>query len=201
MKLPALILLLLLLIPGCEEQRVQYRKTPSFYSRMADMQGGRDTVLEDGTEIRFIHQQPRDLDNFTDHTGKKFLMREELEDGSVSLNAIMPEHVLLLLLDCLQGQEYTLFWDEMISTSTKEWYESEGGGQKACIEFLRINRRDIADALTRMKMGTGLNEVERIQVDEEIIRLRLAKHLRHRFAFTEVDTRWEDGKYVLVSIR
>ena len=191
MKLPALILLLLL-IPGCEEQRVQYRKTPPFYSRMADMQGGRDTVL---------HQQPRDLDNFTDHTGKKFLMREELEDGSVSLNAIMPEHVLLLLLDCLQGQEYTLFWDEMISTSTKEWYESEGGGQKACIEFLRINRRDIADALTRMKMGTGLNEVERIQVDEEIIRLRLAKHLRHRFAFTEVDTRWENGKYVLVSIR
>jgi len=200
LKLPSLILLLLLPF-GCEEKRIQYRKTPSFYSRMADMQGGRDTVLEDGTEIRFIHQQPRELDSFTDHTGKKFLMREELEDGSVSLNALMPEHVLLLLLDCLQSQEYTLFWDEMISTSTKEWYESEGGGRKACLEFLRINRRDIADALTRMKMGTGLNEVERIQVDEGIIRLRLAEHLRHRFAFTEVDTRWEDGKYVLVSIR
>ena len=200
MKLSVFILLLFLPL-GCEEKRVQYRKTPSFYSRMADMQGGRDTILEDGTEIRFIHEQPSELDNFTDHTGKRFLMREELEDGSISLNAIMPEHVLLLLLDCLQEQEYTLFWDEMISTSTKEWYESEGGGQKACLEFLRINRRDIADALTRMKMGSGLNEVERIQVDDEIIRLRLVKHLRHRFTFTEIDTRWEDGKYVLVTIR
>ena len=195
------ILLMLLLPQACEETRIQYRKTPSFYSLMADMQGGRDTVLEDGTEIRFIHQTPRGLDNFKDHTGKSFLMREERKDGSISLNAIMPEHVLLLLLDCLQSQEYTLFWDEMIATSTKEWYESEGGGQKACLDFLRINRRDISEALTRMKMGTGLNEVERIRTDEDVIRLRLAEHLRHRFAFTELDTRWENGKYVLVSIR
>ncbi|MBM44411.1 MAG: hypothetical protein CMJ36_05310 [Phycisphaerae bacterium] len=196
------ILVLLLVLPlACETKRVMYRKTPSFYSRMADMQGGRDTVLDDGTELRFIHQEPRELDNFTDHTGKTFLMREEQPDGSISLNAIMPEHVLLLLLDCVQEQEYTLFWDEMISTETKEWYESEGGGQEACLEFLRINRRDIADTLTRMKMGMGLNEVERIQAEDEIIRLRIVKHLRHRFTFTELDTRWEDGKFVLVSIR
>ena len=34
-----------------------------------------------------------------------------------------------------------------------------------------------------------------------LLRLRLTRQIAHHFVFTELDTRWENGKYMLVMIR
>ena len=197
-----LMLLWLPLLLSCEETRVQYRKTPAFYDRMADVKGLEGGQTSDGTEIRFIRRESNTLEGFTDHTGKTFFMREERPDGTTVLNALAPEHVLLNTLDCLTNQEYELLWDEMISESTRAWYDAEDtGGKEACLEFFRVNRKELAAMLNRMKGGMRLSEVERSEPEQGLVRLRLTSQIAHQFVFTELDTRWENGKYMLVMIR
>ena len=148
------------LLLSCEETRVQYRKTPAFYGRMADVQGLEGGQTRDGTEIRFVQRESNTLEGFKDHTGKAFYMREVRSDGSTALNALAPEHVLFNTLDCLANQEYELIWDEMISESTRAWYDGEeSGGKDACLEFFRVNRKEISAMLNRMKGGMHLGEV------------------------------------------
>ena len=190
------------LLLSCEETRVQYRKTPAFYGRMADVQGLEGGQTRDGTEIRFVQRESNTLEGFKDHTGKAFYMREVRSDGSTALNALAPEHVLFNTLDCLANQEYELLWDEMISESTRAWYDGEeSGGKDACLEFFRVNRKEISAMLNRMKGGMHLGEVVRSEPEQGLLRLRLTRQIAHQFVFTELDTRWENGKYVLVMIR
>lgn len=190
------------LLLSCEETRVQYRKTPAFYGRMADVQGLEGGQTRDGTEIRFVQRESNTLEGFKDHTGKAFYMREVRSDGSTALNALAPEHVLFNTLDCLANQEYELLWDEMISESTRAWYDGEeSGGKDACLEFFRVNRKEISAMLNRMKGGMHLGEVVRSEPEPGLLRLRLTRQIAHQFVFTELDTRWENGKYVLVMIR
>lgn len=190
------------LLLSCEETRVQYRKTPAFYGRMADVQGLEGGQTRDGTEIRFVQRESNTLEGFKDHTGKAFYMREVRSDGSTALNALAPEHVLFNTLDCLANQEYELIWDEMISESTRAWYDGEeSGGKDACLEFFRVNRKEISAMLNRMKGGMHLGEVVRSEPEPGLLRLRLTRQIAHQFVFTELDTRWENGKYVLVMIR
>ena len=96
------------LLLSCEETRVQYRKLPSFYGRMADVQGLEGGRTRDGTEVRFVQSASNSSEGFKDHTGKIFYMREVRSDGSTALNALAPVHVLLNTLDCLTNQEYEL---------------------------------------------------------------------------------------------
>ena len=46
-----------------------------------------------------------------------------------------------------------------------------------------------------------LGEVVRSEPEPGLLRLRLTRQIAHQFVFTELDTRWENGKYVLVMIR
>jgi hypothetical protein len=190
------------LLLSCEETRVQYRKTPAFYDRMADVKGLEGGQTKDGTEIRFVRSESNTFEGFKDHTGKIFYMREVRADGTTALNALAPEHVLLNTIDCLTNHEYELLWDEMISESTRAWYDGEEtGGKEACLEFFRVNRKELAATLNRMKGGLHLSEVERSEPERGLIRLRLTRQIAHQFVFTELDTRRENGKYVLVMIR
>ena len=197
-----LMLIALPFLPACEETRVQYRNTPAFYDRMADVKGLEGGQTRDGTEIRFVRREANTIEGFKDHTGRSFYMREVRPDGTMALNALAPEHVLLNTLDCLANQEYELLWDEMISESTRAWYDGEeSGGKEACLEFFRVNRKDIAATLNRMKGGLHLSEVERSEPEPGLIRIRLTRQIAHQFVFTELDSRWENGKFMLVMIR
>ncbi|MCH2154208.1 MAG: hypothetical protein MK089_12785 [Phycisphaerales bacterium] len=195
----------LLLVPAllfaCETTRIEYRKTPAFYSQMADVQGLEGGMNRDGTEIRFLPPSAEPMEGFEDSNGNVFRMREQGADGVISLNALVPEHVLLNTLACLKNQEYQLLWDEMVCNATKQWYEEEGGGEKVAIEFFRVNRQDIVTMLMRMRASLNLQEVERFKLDDGTIRFRLARQISHRFVFSELDVGWEDGKFVLVTIR
>lgn len=196
----ALVLAPLYLL-ACEPIRVEYRKTPAFYSQMADVQGLEGGIAKDGTELRFLPESSNLMDGFKDHTGRIFLLRERSADGTVTLNALAPEHVLFNTITCLTNQEYQLLWDEMVSSETKQWYEAEGGGEQVALEFFRVNRQEIVTMLMRMKGSLNLQEVERLELEGGVIRLRFSRQLAHRFAFSEFDTRWEEGKFVLVTIR
>jgi hypothetical protein len=192
--------LVVLVISGCGETRVQYRKMPGFYGRMASVDGAEGGTDRDGTEVRWVQADERTLEGFTNQQGEIFMMREERSDGTIALNALMPEHVMLNTLDCLSNQEYRLLWDEMISEQTRTWYEEEGGGYEACEQFFRTNRRDVVLLLNRMKAGMASREVDRITIQDGKIRLQLVQQLRHRFTYTLIDCTWDGEKYRLESI-
>ena len=195
------LLMLSMLLVGCTETRTQYRKMPAFYQRMAGIEGADDGRTRDGTQIRWQQAEEASLDGFTDHTGEIFLMREERDDGTVALNALIPEHVMLNTLDCVRDQEYRLLWDELVSDETRRWYEEEGGGYEAYESFFRANRRDIVTTLARMKAGIGSQEMRRIRIGDGRMRLELIEQLHPRFRFTLLDTVWDGERYRLVTLR
>ena len=196
-----LFLLLMAVLAGCGETRTQYRTMPAFYQRMAGIEGANNGRMRDGTEIRWQQGKEASLDGFTDHTGDVFLMRDEREDGTISLNALIPEHVMLNTLECVRDQEYRLLWDELVADGTKRWYEEEGGGYEAYESFFRANRRDIVTTLSRMKAGLGSQEMRRFPVDNGVMRLELIEQLHARFRFTLLDASWDGERYRLVTIR
>lgn len=197
----SLLIPVLLVVAGCGETRTQYRKMPAFYHRMADIDGGVDGQTRDGMEVRWLEESEGSLEGFNDHTGKPFLMREEREDGTTSLNALVPEHVLLNTLDCVRNQEYQLLWDELVAEETRQWYEEEGGGFEACDAFFRVNRRDVVAALARMQAGMGSQEMRRVQIGDGRWRLQLIEQLHPRFRYTSLETVWDGKKYRLVTIQ
>ncbi|MDG2200699.1 MAG: hypothetical protein P8K80_05915 [Phycisphaerales bacterium] len=196
-----LLILMFLVVAGCGETRTQYRKMPAFYQQMAGVDGGVDGRTRDGMDVRWVMEAEGSLEGFNDHTGKPFLMREEREDGTISLNALIPEHVLLSTLDCVRNQEYQLLWDELVAEETRTWYEEEGGGFEACDAFFRVNRRDIVATLARMQAGMASQEMRRIQISEGRWRLQLIEQLHPRFRYTSLETAWDGKKYRLVTIQ
>jgi len=196
-----LLIPVLLVVAGCGETRTQYRKMPAFYQRMADVDGGVDGQTRDGTEVRWLQETEGSLEGFNDHTGKPFLMREDREDGTTALNALIPEHVLLNTLDCVRNQEYQLLWDELGAEETRRWYEEEGGGFEACDSFFRVNRRDVVATLARMQAGMASQEMRRVQIGDGRWRLQLIEQLHPRFRYTSLETVWDGEKYRLVTIQ
>jgi hypothetical protein len=200
-RIPLAILSFTLFAAGCGETRTQYRKMPAFYGQMAQVDGGVDGRTRDGTDIRWLDSEEGSLDRFTDHTGEMFLMREERGDGTISLNALMPEHVLLLTLECVRNQEYRLLWDELVSEETKRWYEEDGGGFDAYDSFFRANRRDIVAMLARMQAGISSQEMRRVPLEEGRVRLQLVEQLHPRFRYVMLETVWDGTKHRLSTIR
>ena len=196
-----LLIPVLLVVAGCGETRTQYRKMPAFYQRMADVDGGVDGQTRDGTEVRWLQETEGSLEGFNDHTGKPFLMREDREDGTTALNALIPEHVLLNTLDCVRNQEYQLLWDELGAEETRRWYEEEGGGFEACDSFFRGNRRDVVATLARMQAGMASQEMRRVQIGDGRWRLQLIEQLHPRFRYPSLETVWDGEKYRLVTIQ
>ncbi|MEE2720060.1 MAG: hypothetical protein VX727_09780 [Planctomycetota bacterium] len=195
------LLVLMVALTGCGETRTQYRTMPAFYQRMAGIEGANNGRMRDGTEIRWQQGKEASLDGFTDHTGDVFLMRDEREDGTTSLNALIPEHVMLNTLECVRDQEYRLLWDELVADGTKRWYEEEGGGYEAYESFFRANRRDIVTTLTRMKAGLGSQELRRVRLADGVTRLELIEQLHSRFRYTLLDASWDGEGYRLLTIR
>lgn len=194
-------LFMLLLLAGCTETRTQYRTMPAFYQRMAGIEGAVNGRTRDGTDVRWQQAEEASLGEFTDHTGELFLMREERDDGTIALNALIPEHVMLHTLECVRDQEYRLLWDELVADGTRRWYEEEGGGYDAYEQFFRTNRRDIVTTLARMQAGMGSQEMRRIRLGDGLMRLELIEQLHPRFKYTLLDAVWDGERYRLLTIR
>ena len=196
-----LLLFSLLFTLGCEPTVVQYRKKPAYYQQMAGA-SFRNGVTDEGVEIRWQEPTKAAANPYEQVIGKEvFRIREEQPDGTVIIQAKLPQHVLINTLTCLRNNEYQLLWDQMLARSTRNFYERQEDGYIKYESHLRKHRKDMAAMINRMIVGKTFGEMETQHADDGTIRCRLRKKLRREFDFKEVLIVSEDHKLKLLTIR
>ena len=187
---------------GCSTYRVEYHKRPGFY-RSA---GGGDLpdriTLEDGTVLVFTASDPTsDLTVHESEEGDRFQTREELEDGTIVLRALLPQHVLANTLTCLKNQEYDLIWEQILAEQTRRAYEIRERGFEDFEAFFGANRNDLAATVTRLLLGLVRGEAFMENVGDGVIRFRFHPRIATEFRFKTAEVVSEGGDLRLLMIR
>lgn len=173
---------------GCEPYRVEYHTRPAFYEKAALGQLPDEVVLADGTIVRYSSSTAQSsMGRKGEDARKPFQIREQMEDGSIVLRAVLPEHVIINTLECLRLEEYELLYDQMLADSTKAAYDAREDGRAECLAFWKKHRHDLVAALTRMAAGMSYQEVSVTPLGEGVTRCRLRPHVAEEFKFTIAD--------------
>lgn len=203
-------------LAACDEQRVEYRYRPAY---MTDGNSPGETVLPDGTRIVFLDRDPTPsvLDRDLAATAAKakppvlgpdgkpvpekvFEPRETLDDGSVVLRNVMPDHVVANAMACLKNEEYRLMWDQLLAPDTKAAYQKQGGYrafEKWCVE----SRRPAMELLNRMRFNTMGADVTMTKVSATRMRAVVSPHLWDQFKLRVVEFEMTSDGMKLASIR
>lgn len=179
-------------LPGaCETYRIEYRRRPAFYARMVDEPLPDRVVLDDGTIL--VYNTPRASGGpvSASDDANVFRIREEQEDGSIVLRALLPEHVIANTLHCLRNEEYELLWDQMLSDRTRRAYEAQDQGVEEFAAFFRKHRLELAKMLTRMRIGLATYEVVVDNVGDGVVECRFWPQVAGLFRFKKVKVVYE----------
>ena len=186
---------------SCREQRTEYHKRPAFYEKASMQKLENEVVLEDGTIIKYNADRGGTDDRPGDPQGKQFQIRQEHEDGTVTLSAMLPEHVLANTLTCVRNEEYQLLYEQLLAERTKLADEEAGQGAEEFISFFRKNRHELTATLTRMVAGIPAQEVKFGEMGDGVTRCRLRPQIAEPFKFKTVDVVNEGGRLKLLMIR
>jgi hypothetical protein len=188
---------------GCKGYRIEYIKRPAYY-RDALPGGGEDRVtLEDGTVLVFTTRDTaQDLaPKSAGDKGEPFRIRQEKEDGTVVLRALLPQHVLANALTCLRNQEYQLMWDQLVAARTHREYELREQGYEEFARFSAANRQELAATLTRMLLGLSRGESMMENVGGGVVRFYFHPRIGSAFKFKTAEVIAEGGGLRLLMIR
>lgn len=196
---------------GCETYRVEYHKRPDYFYKAAEGGLSDRVVLDDGT---VIHYQPKSKANSlwgkddkpagTGEDGKAlkpFQVYEEDEEGNVTINAFLPEHVVAATLMCLRNERYDALWEQLVSERTKLTYTQNDAGYPQFERFCAKYRRDLLETLTRTMSGLLYQDVVTENLAQGVIRLRMRAHVGQGFKFKVIDCVGEAGGMKLLVIR
>ena len=172
---------------ACETERVEYHKRPAFYDRMAGGDLPSEVVMEDGTIIRYNSPSAQQSSYGRPDGSKPFHMREEAEDGTITLQCLVPEHVLVNTLTCLRNEEYQLMWDQLLATQARDRYEESGEGEKEMELSMRKWRDDLIATLNRMIAGIPHQETKFTNMGEGVTRCQLRSQIAEPYRFKTVD--------------
>ena len=141
-------------------------------------------VLPDGTVVIYRVRGKED-EASGGPPRKPFKPREEMEDGSIVLRAVLPEHVISNVLTCLQNEEYDLLWDQMLSEQTKLAYSAEGLTYDDFAAFCAEHRKDMARTLNRMLSGFATRRTVVEATPEGVIVCRFWPQIAQQFRFKQ----------------
>jgi hypothetical protein len=188
-------------LAACKEYRVEYHKRPSFYEKASTQKLADEITMPDGTVIKYNSRfQPSSYGRTGSDRYKPFEIRQENEDGSIVLRALMPEHVLINTLTCIRNEEYELMFNQLLAQQTKLAYEEQGGLENFTT-FFRKNRHEIVASLNRMVAGLPHEEVKIFKVDDVVTRCRLRPQVAEPYQFKELDVVKESDGLKLLMIR
>jgi len=196
-----LLLLLPVVVAGCETRRIEYRKRPAWVRSMSK-DAPASTITEDGTEIRWIDDRSGELQGFEQQIGgEQVLIRVDNEDGTVELRNVVPMHLVVNLLECMRRGEYRVMYEQLISSEQHAWYESRGeSGFDEFHSWFQRNRKDIGSMLNRMQAGKVYGEVT-ITTGERSGIIALRPSVAYDFRLKAIDVVREDGDWKLADIR
>lgn len=179
---------------GCQTYRVEYHHRPSFYRNAMGGELPDRVQLDDGTVLVFTNQpggaQAPDTDG---GGGEPFRIREEMEDGTIVLRALLPQHVLANALTCIRNEEYELIWAQLLAEQTRRAYELREQGYEEFAEFMSTNRMELAATLTRLIMGLSRQESFMQNVGAGVIRFSFHPRISSQFKFKTAEVVSEGG--------
>lgn len=195
-----------LMLTACETYRIEHRRLPSYYWQASEHEIPNRITLDDGTVVVQEPINPRrrrageaDADNGNSSGG--FSIREERDDGTVILHAPDPEHVLRHLLGCLQNEEYDLIYEQLLSTPSREVWESQDKTIDDFAAYFMRHRRDLARTVHRLTLGLTHNETYTRQIDRNVIEFQLTPRVAEGLEFSRVRVLIEPEGCRLVTIR
>jgi hypothetical protein len=133
---------------------------------------------------------------------KMFQAREVLDDGSVVMRALLPDHVLANTMTSLRNQEYIQLWEQVVAESTKREYAEQGMDVEDFVRYCTRNRSELMMTLNRMSFGYyGGSDVILDRLPDLSVRMRLSNNLASQFKFREVYVVQERDGLKLAGIR
>ncbi len=189
-------------VVGCEPYRIEHRQRPAFYQRASDQELPSEVVLDDGTVMKFSEKRPGSSEASRESLAgaERVEIRERTSDGSVTLRAYAPEHVLAHAKQCIRQREYELIWEQLLAEETRSVYLRSGQDYASFAEFCERNRGDLMELFNRMGFGFYSSDVVQESIGNNAFRLRLHPSLGSQFKFTEFDVVKEPGglKWLMV---
>ena len=202
----AFILLSLPTLVACTPYRIEYHKRPAFYKEASEKELLDEVVLDDGTVVRFVESDVNNtLPTGSDDAGATRIndmeTRSRANDGTITLRAFSPEHVLGHAKRGIREREYRVLWDQLLAERTKAAYLENGGGFEAFAEFCEENRPAMMETFNRMGFGLFSPDVVQDALGADGIRYRLHPRLAEQFVFTEFDVIREESGMKWAMIR
>ena len=195
--------LALVLLAGCKPYRIERHVRPAFYQSASQSVLPDEVELEDGTIVEYVAPKSTKppVAGGDDPDAKPFEIREELDDGTVILRCILPEHVIANTMTCLRNREYELMWDQLLAQRTRAAYGNDGLGFDDFADFMDEERPEIMKTLNRMSFGFMGQDVILDSGARGALRARFSPRLASEFRFTIVEMTMEKGGLKLVLIR
>jgi hypothetical protein len=191
-----------LAVSACSSYRVEYHKQPSYFRSVTAGGQPEQVTLEDGTVLVFTTREPTsELTRQADSGADPYQIRDEFEDGTIVLRALLPQHVLANTLTCLRNQEYDLIWEQLLAEQTKRAYVARGQGAEEFEAFCSANRNELAATLTRLLLGLVRSESFMENVDGGVVRFRFHPRVATEFQFKTAEVVSEGGGLKLLIIR
>lgn len=189
--------------------RVEYRARPGYASseELPD-----EIVLKDGTIIRYVplseflarrkaREEGRDYEPpsaneaaAVDPKKPGFRAWEEAEDGSVRMQAIMPEQVVANAMRAFREERYGDLWDQMVSDGVRRRAAAEGGPDAARERFVTWcakNRSDAMTLLNRMSFAFSSNGVVMRKTGDNMLQMTLTPQVIKDFKLRVVEVSFE----------
>jgi hypothetical protein len=201
MRMQVGLALVMALCASCEVERVEYHQRPAFYDRAIAGELPAEVRTEDGTIIRYRSADQRQTSYGQPGDGKPFSMREEAEDGTITLHCLVAEHVLVNTLTCLRNEEYDLIWDQLLAEKARMASVEAGEGRERFIESMRRNRHDLIGTLNRMIAGIPHQETKFTNISGGITRCQLRPQVAEPYTYKSVDVMKEGVELKLLYIK
>lgn len=207
-------------LASCQQYRIERYQRPQFYYEASDGELKDEWIAPDGTVVKFTAEAPaadealekqavgskREVDQ--DGDGKPDEVQptpiwEEREDGSITMRAFLPQHVLSNMMEALRAERYSDFYDQMLSKIARDGLDAQyqGQGKKAFIKWCVKNRAKLMEMLNRMNFGYMSSDVVLRKMGSDGYRIGFTPRVAEQFKFKVVDVVYEKGAARLVGVR
>ena len=168
MPLTKIVLALLFVGVGCQTQTVEYRSRPSWQTALSNGLPS-EQVREDGTVMKYSSANEHSGQALQEYLNSIKLEETDEVTGELTLRAILPDHVLKHLLTCLRDRSWNLIYEQLISSTMKQYYSQLEDRREKFDSFFISNRRELAKALQQIRGGMGFGDVFTSENGKEII--------------------------------